>query len=97
MYRHPIVCYSDTNSYPTISGNALRDYAEARGIKIGTCVNYPFYNNSDPTYNSILQREFSMVVCENEMKFDALQPRQNVLIFRKETSCLLLQKETVCR
>ncbi|ABN53181.1 MAG TPA: endo-1,4-beta-xylanase Z [Hungateiclostridium thermocellum] len=68
---------------PTISGNALRDYAEARGIKIGTCVNYPFYNNSDPTYNSILQREFSMVVCENEMKFDALQPRQNVFDFSK--------------
>jgi len=43
---------------PTISGNALRDYAEARGIKIGTCVNYPFYNNSDPTYNSICKENF---------------------------------------
>lgn len=68
---------------PTVSGDSLRDYAEARGIKIGTCVNYPFYNNSDQTYNNILQKEFAMVVCENEMKFDALQPRQNSFDFRK--------------
>jgi len=64
---------------PTISGNALRDYAEARGIKIGTCVNYPFLQQ----FRSNLQQHFckenfQWLYVENEMKFDALQPRQNV-------------------
>ncbi|MDP4179556.1 MAG: endo-1,4-beta-xylanase [Bacillota bacterium] len=68
---------------PTISGTALRDYVKAKGRLIGTEVTGVFYNNSDATYNNILKKEFSMVVCENEMKFDATEPSQNNFNYSK--------------
>ncbi len=36
---------------------------------------------SDPTYVTIARREFDMVTPENEMKFDAVEPRQNAFNF----------------
>jgi endo-1,4-beta-xylanase len=63
---------------PPLTGTALKDYGAANGKIIGSCVNSQwFYNQTNSTYEEILKREFAMVVAENEMKFDALQPSQN--------------------
>ncbi len=71
----------------TPKGDGLRYLAEAKGKIFGTCVNPPFYSN-DATYNNILKKEFGAVVCENEMKFDALEPRQNQFNFSKADQLL---------
>ncbi|MDP4180932.1 MAG: non-reducing end alpha-L-arabinofuranosidase family hydrolase [Bacillota bacterium] len=63
---------------PSLAGTGLRDYANVKGKIFGTCVNSQWFNNQvDSNYNNILKKEFGMVVCENETKFDALEPQQN--------------------
>jgi GH35 family endo-1,4-beta-xylanase/enterochelin esterase-like enzyme len=63
---------------PSPKGTALRDLAEAKGKIIGSCINSQWFSGqAGATYESILKREFGMVVAENEMKFDALEPSQN--------------------
>lgn len=58
----------------------LRTYAEGMQKYIGTCVS--LYNNKINVDNEsdsntqLLKDQFNMVVCENEMKFDATEPTQ---------------------
>ncbi len=55
----------------------LRSIAETKGIFIGTAVAYtPLMNKIEP-YSNIFVREFNMVVAENEMKFESLEPSSN--------------------
>jgi endo-1,4-beta-xylanase len=64
------------------SGTALYQLAAAKGKMFGTCVNSQWFSNSTgSTYENILKNEFGMVVAENEMKFDALEPSQNSFNF----------------
>jgi len=55
---------------------SLSYYAEKCGLKIGTEVGSQFYNEYDKgtTYDTIVKRNFNILVAENEMKFDALEP-----------------------
>jgi len=63
---------------PSPKGTALYQLAAAKGKYFGACINSPWFNNqTNNTYNNILRTEFGMVVAENEMKFDALEPSQN--------------------
>ena len=70
---------SPTNTPPpTPKGTALRDLAAAKGKIFGTCINSQwFYGQTGSTYDNILKNEFAMVVAENEMKVDAIEPSQN--------------------
>lgn len=56
----------------------LRKYAEAKGNYIGTCV--PVWSidvsNDNDSKTKLIAQQFNMVVCENEMKFDATEPSQ---------------------
>ncbi|KNY27824.1 non-reducing end alpha-L-arabinofuranosidase family hydrolase [Pseudobacteroides cellulosolvens] len=63
---------------PSPSGTALYQLAAAKGKMFGTCVNSQWFSNSTgSTYANILKNEFGMVVAENEMKVDAIEPSQN--------------------
>jgi len=63
---------------PSPKGTALHQLAAAKGITFGTCVNSQwFYGQTGSQYDTILKREFAMVVAENEMKVDAIEPSQN--------------------
>ncbi len=63
---------------PSASGTALYQLAAAKGITFGTCVNSQWFGNqTGTTYDNILKSEFGMVVAENEMKVDAIEPSQN--------------------
>ncbi|MDQ2086384.1 endo-1,4-beta-xylanase [Herbivorax sp. ANBcel31] len=59
-----------------INGTTLRELAESRDMHIGAAVGSVFHQGSDLMYNEVLQREFNMIVAENEMKFDTVQPAQ---------------------
>lgn len=57
-----------------INGTTLKELAESRGMYIGTSVGSVFHQKNDLMYYEVLKREFNMVVAENEMKFDTIQP-----------------------
>jgi len=96
MYRHPIRLLLDTNSYPTIS-EMLLGIMRRQGNKNRNMCQLSVLQQSDPTYNSILQREFQWLYVKMKWSLMLCSRDKTFLIFRKETSCLLLQKETVCR
>ena len=54
----------------------LRNAADNHGLFVGAAVNItPFRNEAQ--YTTVLGREYNMLVAENVMKFDALEPSQN--------------------
>lgn len=61
----------------------LRTYAAARGLFIGSAVDRGFrYAGSDGVqFRSVLAHQFDMLVPENDMKFDHLQPQQGTYVF----------------
>ena len=63
---------------PAPQGTALHQLAAVKGITFGTCVNSQWFSGqTGGTYDNILKSEFAMVVAENEMKVDAIEPSQN--------------------
>lgn len=61
----------------------LRTAAARHNLFVGTAVNNDAFNNTsgEPLYRPTLAREYNMVVAENIMKFDALEPAQNQFNF----------------
>lgn len=57
----------------------LRKYADNHNLLIGTCVPVWTINvdNANDARTKLIAQQFNMVVCENEMKFDAIEPNQN--------------------
>ncbi|NLB62623.1 MAG: carbohydrate-binding protein [Fibrobacter sp.] len=63
---------------------SLRSVAEAKNISIGSILNSEWFSNGVvPEYEPIHKAQFNMVVAENEMKFDALQPSQGNFNFSR--------------
>lgn len=61
----------------------LRTFADARDLLVGTCV--PVWtidvdNDQEPRARLIAE-QYNMVVCENEMKFDATEPTQGTFSY----------------
>ena len=61
----------------------LREYADKNDTYIGTCVPVWKINvdNDNESRSSLIAKEYNMVVCENEMKFDAVEPSQGSFSF----------------
>ena len=61
----------------------LREYADKNGTYIGTCVPVWKINvdNDKESRSSLIAKEYNMVVCENEMKFDAVEPSKGSFSF----------------
>lgn len=63
----------------------LRHYTDKINATIGTCVS--IYdgrinvNDENSSLSSTVAKQFNMVVCENEMKFDATEPSRNSFSF----------------
>jgi endo-1,4-beta-xylanase len=80
-----VACGSDGPATPTPitppTAEPLRTLAAQRGLWIGTAVgsNFP----GDARYMQILPREFNLVVAENSMKFDAIQPSRGQFAFTR--------------
>ena len=54
----------------------LRDLAKERGRFIGTILNSEWFNDDiEPEFEEIHKTQFNVVVAENEMKFDATEPK----------------------
>lgn len=68
----------DVNEEKKDTKTTLRSFVDGKNMYVGTCVpvwSIPIDNTS--TQPTLIRNEFNMVVCENEMKFDATEPSQN--------------------
>lgn len=65
-------------SLEQLDATPLRAYTDGRGMLIGTCVPVWSIDVDDDTEprSQLIAEQFDMVVCENEMKFDAVEPEQ---------------------
>ena len=62
----------------------IRELAKERGRFIGTILNSEWFNDDiEPEFEEIHKTQFNVVVAENEMKFDATEPRENEFNFTK--------------
>lgn len=69
--------------YEQTLNTTLNSYVENTGKYIGVCVPVWSTNILDESdaKTSLITKEFNMVVCENEMKFDAVEPNRNEFSF----------------
>ena len=62
----------------------IRELAKERGRFIGTILNSEWFNDAiEPEFEEIHKTQFNVVVAENEMKFDATEPKENEFNFEK--------------
>ena len=62
----------------------IRQLAKERGRFIGTILNSEWFNDDiEPEFQEIHKTQFNVVVAENEMKFDATEPKENEFNFEK--------------
>src|SRR5665811_656100 len=77
------------SSYLTVSAQQVQSlsyYADkCSGLKIGAVVGYQFYYEYDTNsqYDKTIKDNFNMLVAENEMKYDAMEPTKGVFSFTK--------------
>ena len=62
----------------------IRELAKERGRFIGTILNSEWFNDAiEPEFEEIHKTQFNVVVAENEMKFDATEPKEDDFNFEK--------------
>lgn len=68
----------------SFADETIRDLAKERHRFIGTILNSEWFNDAiEPEFEEIHKTQFNVVVAENEMKFDATEPRENEFNFTK--------------
>jgi endo-1,4-beta-xylanase len=60
---------------------ALKDIAKRKGLRFGTAVGSGRKQFGDPAYRALVERECNIIVAENEMKWQALEPARDALRF----------------
>jgi endo-1,4-beta-xylanase len=62
-------------------GEALKDIAKRKGLRFGTAVGSGKNQFGDPAYRALVERECNIIVAENEMKWQALEPARDAYRF----------------
>lgn len=61
---------------------SLRQYADQAGVRLGVAVSsYVDINNSSDPRTQLIKKHFNMVVPENNLKFESVEPSQNSFSF----------------
>lgn len=79
-----LMCFYILTNSQTIQSFSF--YADkCSGLKIGTAVGGQFYSEYDKNsiYDKTIKDNFNMLVAENEMKYDAMEPQKGVFNFSK--------------
>lgn len=66
---------------PATSPEPLKDIARRKGMRFGTAVGSGGKQFPDPAYRALIARECNVIVAENEMKWQALQPARDRMRF----------------
>lgn len=62
-------------------GEALKDIARRKGLRFGTAVGSGKAQFGDPAYRALVERECNIIVAENEMKWQGLEPARDAYRF----------------
>lgn len=85
------------NSFAGEADSTLRQLAEARGRFVGAILNSEWFSyglgNDASLYEETHKSQFNIVVAENEMKFDATEPKRNSFNFKKGDKLVAYAKE----
>jgi endo-1,4-beta-xylanase len=65
----------------TGADEALKDIARRKGLRFGTAVGSGKNQFGDPAYRALVERECNVIVAENEMKWQALEPARDAMRF----------------
>ncbi|MFP5393739.1 MAG: endo-1,4-beta-xylanase [Gammaproteobacteria bacterium] len=60
---------------------SLKELGKRKGLRIGNAIANAPDRFGDPAYRALMARECNVIVCENETKWQALEPRQGHLNF----------------
>ena len=63
------------------AGEALKDIAKRKGLRFGTAVGAGSKQFGDAAYRALVERECGIIVAENEMKWQALEPSRGAYRF----------------
>lgn len=88
MKKKILLCFSFLSVFlvNSIGQQSLSLYAnKCQNFKIGTAVGSNFYNVYDTgdLYNQTITTNFNILVAENEMKYDAMEPQKGIFSFTK--------------
>jgi endo-1,4-beta-xylanase len=59
----------------------LRDIARRKGMRFGTAIGHGKNQFGDPAYRALVERECNLIVAENEMKWQGIEPAKGKLQF----------------
>jgi endo-1,4-beta-xylanase len=76
----PVAAFAQAPA-PAGSGEALKDIARRKGLRFGTAISAGPNQFGNPAYRALVERECGIIVAENEMKWQALEPRRDALAF----------------
>src|SRR5690606_18107877 len=63
------------------AGEALKDIAKRKGLRFGTAVGAGPRQFGAAAYRALVERECGIIVAENEMKWQALEPARDAYRF----------------
>ena len=63
------------------AGEALKDIAKRKGLRFGTAVGAGANQFGNAAYRALVERECNIIVAENEMKWQALEPTRDAYRF----------------
>jgi endo-1,4-beta-xylanase len=75
-------------------GEALKDIARAKGLRFGTAISAGPNQFGDAAYRALVERECGIIVAENEMKWQALEPRRDAPNFAPADAMLAWAKSS---
>jgi endo-1,4-beta-xylanase len=67
---------------------SLKDIARRKGLRFGTAISAGRNQFGDPAYRALVERECGIIVAENEMKWQALEPARGVMRFEPADALL---------
>jgi len=73
---------------------SLRDIAKRKGLRFGTAVGSGRNQFGDAAYRALVERECNIIVAENEMKWQALEPRRDAPDFGPSDAMLAWAKKS---
>lgn len=63
------------------AGESLKDIAARKGLRFGTAIGSGKNQFGDPAYRALVERECNIIVAENEMKWQGLEPARDAMRF----------------
>lgn len=74
----PVAAFAQAPT-PSAAGGAqgLKDIAKAKGLRFGTAISAGPNQFGNAAYRALVERECGIIVAENEMKWQALEPRRD--------------------